>query len=63
MQSLEWCIKNNIERCKCRKKEIDIQMAVLKNEREVIDTKQTDLEIILDHYNYEKEEREVSNEL
>lgn len=60
MQNLEWCI-NNIDRCKGHKKEIDIHMAVLRNEREVIDVKQIDLEIILNHYNHEKAEIEGAN--
>lgn len=51
MQDTKWCIENNIERCKTRKREIGIEIAVLQKEREVIDDKQTDLEIILDHYN------------
>lgn len=60
MQNTKFCIENNIARCKNRKKEIDIEMAKLQREREVIDNAQTDFEIILDHYMADN--KEVSNE-
>lgn len=50
MQNTKFCIENNIARCKNRKIEIEIEMAKLQREREVIDNAQTDFEIILDHY-------------
>lgn len=61
MQNTKFCIENNMARCKARKREIGIEIAVLQKEREVIDNMQTDLEIILDHYNADMKQ-EVSNE-
>lgn len=62
MQNTKFCIENNIARCKNRKREIEIEMAKLQREREVIDNAQTDFEIILDHYNHDKAEGEEANE-
>lgn len=60
MQNGRFCIENNISRCKNRKREIEIEIAKLQREREVIDNEEIDLSIILDHYLADI--KEVSNE-
>lgn len=54
---MKFSIENKIAECKNRIRNIDVEIAVLRKEREVVDQHKTDFEILLDDY-YEEHKEE-----